>query len=96
MFGTMDGVRCEAAGFKGFEKPKAGDAEQYKKLTPQPYQRSWAMRYGNFGSHICAMRTKFATEYVGKILLTGKPPVDPDDAAAAPTTRPVEAKAALQ
>jgi len=96
MFGTMDGVRCEAAGLKGFVKPISADAEQYKKLVPQPYQRTWAMKYSNVGSHICAMRTKFAKEYVAKILLTGKPPVDDDDAVAAPTTRPVEVKAALQ
>jgi hypothetical protein len=96
MFGTMDGVRCDAAGYKGFVKPDAGDADQYKKLMPQPYQRAWAMRYGNFGSHICGMRTKFVKEYVSKILLTGKPPVDQDDAAAGPTTRPIGAKAALQ
>ncbi|HEV8603819.1 MAG TPA: hypothetical protein VGQ99_00550 [Tepidisphaeraceae bacterium] len=95
MFGTMDGVRCEAAGLKGFVQPKSADAEQYRKIVPQPYQRSWAMRYGNVGSHICGMRTKFARDYVAKLLLTGKPPVD-EDAAAGPTTRPVEAKAALQ
>src|SRR5882672_4285776 len=81
MFGTMDGVRCEAAGLKGFVRPKSADSDQYKKLIPQPYQRSWAMKYGNFGSHICAMRSNFARNYVAKILLTGKPPVDDDDAA---------------
>src|SRR5438874_739504 len=96
MFGTMDGVRCEAAGFKGFVEPKSADAEEYKKLMPQPYQRSWALRYGHVGSHICGLRPKFARDYVAKLLLTGKPPVDDDDAAATPTTRPVEVKAALQ
>ena len=44
MFGTMDGVRCEAAGLKGFVKPTSADSEQYKKLVPQPYQRTWAMK----------------------------------------------------
>jgi hypothetical protein len=101
MFGTMDGVRCEAAGLKGFVQPKTADAEQYRKLIPQPYQRSWAMKYSNFGSHICGMRTRFVQDYVAKILLTGKPPVDDNDASAAPllpapTTRPVEVKAALR
>jgi hypothetical protein len=95
MFGTMDGVRTEAAGLKGFIQPKAGDAEQYKKIVPQPYQRVWALRYGNVGSHICALRPKFARDYVARLLLTGKPPADDDDAAATPTTRPVEVKAAL-
>jgi hypothetical protein len=95
MFGTMDGVRCDAAGLKGFVQPDAGDAEQYQKIVPQPYQRSWALRYGNVGSHICALRPKFARDYVARLLLTGKPPTD-DDAVAAPTTRPVEVKAALR
>jgi hypothetical protein len=95
MFGTMDGVRCEAAGLKGFVEPKTADDEQYKKIVPQPYQRSWAFKYGNVGSHICALRPKFARDYVAKLLLTGKPPTDDDDAAAAPTTRPVEIKAAV-
>ncbi len=95
MFGTMDGVRCEAAGLKGFVQPKSADAEQYRKVVPQPYQRWWAMKFGNVGSHICGMRTRFARDYVAKLLLTGKPPAD-DDAAERPTTRPVEAKAALQ
>ena len=93
MFGTMDGVRCDAAGLKGFVQPKAADAEQYKKIVPQPYQRSWALRYGNVGSHICCLRPKFARDYVAKLLLTGKPPVDEDEAAA-PTTRPAQAQAA--
>ena len=96
MFGTMDGVRSDAAGLKGFVQPKTADAEQYKKIVPQPYQRSWALRYGNVGSHICALRPKFARDYVARLLLTGKPPVEDDDAAAAPTTRPVEVKAALR
>jgi len=95
MFGTMDGVRGDAAGLKGFVQPRTADAEQYKKIVPQPYQRSWALRYGNVGSHICALRPKFARDYVARLLLTGKPPAD-DDAAAAPTTQPVAAKAALQ
>ena len=95
MFGTMDGVHSEAAGLKGFKQPATGDADQYKKIVPQPYQRAWAFKYGNVGSHICALRPKFARDYVAKLLLTGKPPVD-DDAAAAPTTRPVEAKASLR
>jgi len=96
MFGTMDGVRCDAAGLKGFIEPKTADADQYKKIVPQPYQRAWALRYGNVGSHICALRPKFARDYVARLLLIGKAPVDDDDAAAAPTTRPVETKAALQ
>jgi hypothetical protein len=94
MFGTMDGVRCDAAGLNGFVQPKACDAEQYKKLVPQPYQRGWALRYGNVGSHICGMRTKFVRDYVAKILMTGQIPSD-DDTAAKSTTRPVEVKAAL-
>jgi hypothetical protein len=95
IFGTMDGVRCDAAGLKGFVQPATGDETQYKKIIAQPYQRAWAMRYGNVGSHICGMRTRFVREYVSKILATGKIPVD-EDSAASPATRPSEAKASIR
>ncbi len=97
IFGTMDGLKCDAAGLKGFVQPKSGDVEQYKKLIAQPYQRAWAMRYGNMGSHICGMRTRFVRDYVAKILTTGKIPVD-DESAAKPATRPAsgEVKASLR
>ena len=93
LFGTIDGIRGEAAGFSGFVRPeKCEDPTQYVKLLAQPYQRTWFTKYGNAGSHICAMRPKFARDYVAPILLTGAlPEADaPEAVSATPTTRPVQ------
>jgi hypothetical protein len=80
LFGTIDGVKCEAAGVKGFVQPTSADPEQYKKLVHFPYKRTWLRTYGNAGSHICAMRYRFAKDYVGPLFLTGKAPEDPVEA----------------
>jgi hypothetical protein len=85
LFGTVDGVKCEAAGLNGFVCPRTADEEQYKKLCPQPYNKAWAIKYGNVGSHICSMRPKFAKDYVATLFLTGAPPPD-----ANPTTQPAK------
>jgi hypothetical protein len=74
VFGTIDGVRCEAAGLKGFVKPDKAEDDQYKKLVQIQYEKKWLTKYGNAGSHICAMRTKFAREFVAKVFLMGKAP----------------------
>jgi pimeloyl-ACP methyl ester carboxylesterase len=84
-FGTIDGLKVEAAGLKGFVQPPAADAEQYKKLIPQPYQKEWLLKYGNAGSHICALRPKFAREYIAPMLLNG---AQVKQTAAAPATQP--------
>lgn len=86
LFGTIDGLRVEAAGLNGFVQPKTADAEQYKKLLAQPYQKEWLAKYGNAGSHICPLRTKFAREYVAPILLNGAATAPKH--AAVPTTQP--------
>lgn len=94
MFGTVDGLKVEAAGVKGFVKPDApADAAQYEKLVHHAYDKSWALLYGNLGSHICCMRFKFARDYVATVLRTGKPPEAQAQAAArAPAaTRPAQA-----
>lgn len=83
IFGTIDGVRGDAGGYKGFERPATADEAEYAKLIHQPYDKNWLLKYGNAGSHICAMRTRFAREYVAPLLL-GK----------LPTTRPIEKTAA--
>jgi hypothetical protein len=79
IFGTIDGVHGDAGGYKGFERPQAADEAQYAKIIHQPYDKDWLLKYGNAGSHICAMRSRFAREYVAPLLL-GK----------SPTTRPVD------
>ena len=77
VFGTIDGIRSEAAGLKGFVQPgKAADPDQYKKLVHFPYHKSWAKKYGNLGSHISCMSARFVRSYVAPVLLTGKAPAD--------------------
>ena len=96
LFGTIDGVRGAAAGFNGFVRPEhCEDPTQYAKLLAQPYQRTWFTKYGNAGSHICAMRPKFVRDYVAPILLTGALPEadDADAISSLPTTRPVQTSA---
>lgn len=89
-FGTVDGVKCEAAGLNGFVKPENGDAEQYRKLSPQEYNAAWGVRYGNVGGHISCMRTKFAREYVAMLMRTGAPPANANKL---PTTQPAGERA---
>lgn len=80
LFGTIDGVKCAAAGVDGFVQPESADPEQYRKLIHYPYERAWFKTYGNAGSHICAMRYRFAREYIGPLFLTGKAPEGPVEA----------------
>jgi hypothetical protein len=68
LFGTIDGVRCEAAGKNGFEKPPTADPAQYSKLIQQPYQLAWS-RYGYIGGHIGCMGTPFVEAIVAPLML---------------------------
>jgi len=79
LFGTMDGVKSDAAGLVGFVRPESADKTQYMKLIAMPYDSDW-MRIGNIGDHIGSMSEQFAKEFLAKILLTGNIP--------APTTSP--------
>ena len=76
-FGTIDGVKCDAAGRWGFEMPDTADARQYEKLVPMPYKAEW-MRDGNLGEHIGALSRRFSRNTLAP-LVTGMP-----------TTRPVQ------
>jgi pimeloyl-ACP methyl ester carboxylesterase len=58
-FGTIDGVRCEAAGRWGFVAPEGADEKAYEKLVQVPYDAKW-MRDGNIGDHIGPMGKTFA------------------------------------
>lgn len=69
MFGTMDGVQCEAAGLVGFKMPGNADADQYKKLVSEPYQDAWADKYDNWGDHIGVMQRPFVAAVVAPLLL---------------------------
>jgi hypothetical protein len=77
IFGTIDGIKCDAAGLNGFVMPPGADAGQYRKIAPCPYQLEWAREYGNVGSHICPLRRKFAREYIAVLFRTGRPPNAP-------------------
>lgn len=88
LFGTMDGQKGEAAGLKGFIIPEQADLRQYRKLVPHAYKLEWFLRYGNAGTHMCALMPRFAREYVGTILKTGAAPEE------FPATRPAQVPAA--
>ena len=68
MFGTIDGVRCDAAGRIGFQKPAGADDAQYAKLIHRPYQSAWS-RYGHVGGHIGCMGAPFVQAIVGPAML---------------------------
>ena len=73
-FGTIDGVKCEAAGKCGFVRPAAADAAQYEKLVQVPYTSEW-MRDGNIGDHIGPMSRPFSAKVLAPIVLGGDSPV---------------------
>jgi hypothetical protein len=88
MFGTIDGVKSESAGLKGFVKPHGADETQYEKLVPLPYNPQW-MQYNNIGDHIGSMSRAFSREIVAPLVREGKVPE-----LAPATTQPVGAEAA--
>jgi pimeloyl-ACP methyl ester carboxylesterase len=73
-FGTIDGVKTDAAGRVGFRKPAhPADPDQYAKLIQFPYDSAW-MKLGNVGDHIGWMTRPFAREVIAPALLEGKIP----------------------
>jgi hypothetical protein len=68
LFGTIDGVRTDAAGRVGFTKPQGADDRQYAKLIAKPYEPAWA-RFGNIGGHVGSMTVPFAHAVIGPIML---------------------------
>jgi hypothetical protein len=87
VFGTIDGVKSDAAGRVGFVRAANADAGQYEKLVQVNYDPAW-LKLGNAGDHIGPMNTRFAREVLAPLLLTGKPPH------IAPATRPTSSPAA--
>jgi pimeloyl-ACP methyl ester carboxylesterase len=83
LFGTIDGVKTEAAGKVGFRQPAGADAQEYKKLVQLPHQQNWIRQYGNSGEHIGAMNRTFAREVIAPLILTGKMPATQPEAAGA-------------
>ncbi len=77
LFGTVDGVKSDAAGKVGFIPPADADAitrKAYEKLIERPYDRSW-MRLGNVGNHIGSMVPPFAAKVLTPLLLPEMPGV---------------------
>jgi len=73
-FGTIDGVKTNAAGLKGFVQPdSAADPLQYAKLVALPYNPEW-VKYNDFGDHIGPMSRAFSRSIIGPILLHGTIP----------------------
>jgi len=71
MFGTIDGVKTDAAGRVGFTKPpKAVDPRQYEKLVSIGFDPAW-IRLSNIGDHIGPMMRPFAREVLAPLLRTG-------------------------
>jgi pimeloyl-ACP methyl ester carboxylesterase len=75
LLGTIDGVKEEAAGLRGFTKPKGADDTQYAKLVPMDYEPGW-MQFGNIGDHIGPMGETFAEKVISRIL-QDRPPEQP-------------------
>jgi hypothetical protein len=98
MFGTIDGVKSDAAGRVGFAKPAAADDAAYAKLVAVPYDPAW-MRLRNIGDHVGPMMRPFAKEVIARLLLTGELPVvmplttQPTAATQPAATRPAAAPA---
>jgi pimeloyl-ACP methyl ester carboxylesterase len=73
LLGTIDGVKEDASGLKGFTKPEGADDAQYAKLVPMPYRAEW-MDLGNIGDHVGPMGRTFAREVISLIVQGREPP----------------------
>jgi hypothetical protein len=67
MFGTIDGVRGDAAGLGGFVIPPGADPLLYEKLIGRPYETGWT-QYDNWGEHIGALSRPFAAAVLAPLL----------------------------
>jgi pimeloyl-ACP methyl ester carboxylesterase len=73
-FGTIDGVKTEAAGRVGFDASHASNRAEYRKLMEISYDPAW-MQLNNAGDHVGPMHRKFARVIIGPLLKTGELPV---------------------
>ena len=71
MFGTIDGIKTDAAGRVGFTKPQsAADPRQYEKLVSIGFDPAW-IPFSNIGDHVGPMMRPFAREVLAPLLRTG-------------------------
>lgn len=82
MFGTIDGIRTEAAGLVGFKRPAAVDGKAYAKLVQIGYDKRW-MAMANIGSHIGSMSRPFSQKILAPLMIADLGPHGP-------TTLPAE------
>jgi pimeloyl-ACP methyl ester carboxylesterase len=68
LFGTIDGVKSEAAGLVGFREPHDSDKDQYKKLVQKPYYKGW-IAFENIGNHVGCMSQPFAQNILAPMLI---------------------------
>ncbi len=76
LFGTIDGIKTDAAGRVGFVQPATANAEQYRKLIELPYQSTWT-HYHNLGDHVGGMTRAFGMSVLTPLLLSGVLPITP-------------------
>ena len=95
MFGTVDGVKVEAAGKVGFTPPPNADKQQYeRKLVQIPYRSDW-VKLGNIGDHIGGLSRPFAKEVLAPLLARNQLPAAPPVEATAAGSSPAAAAAPL-
>lgn len=68
LFGTMDGVKTDAAGRVGFRMPAGADPRQYEKLTTFRYAQGWRWTYGYGGGHFDCLAPRFASGFIAPLL----------------------------
>lgn len=91
MFGTIDGLKTDAAGRVGFTQPRSADAGEYAKLDQMPYDPAWE-KHGNYGDHIGAMAPRFARDVIVPLVFAETAKPQAESRAAGPATLPVEAR----
>ncbi len=91
LFGTIDGVKAEAAGKNGFRLPDNAAAATRKlyddRLVPKPYDPAW-LQYGNIGDHLGVLRRPFSQAILTPTVLADLPPKRPAALTTRPTTPP--------
>ena len=83
MFGTVDGVKVEAAGKVGFKAPPNADKQQYEKLVQIAYRSDW-VKLGNIGDHIGGLSRPFAKAVLAPLLARDELPSATETTAAGP------------
>ena len=90
-FGTIDGVKCDAAGRCGFVLPPTADRAAYEKLVQVPYAAQW-MDLDNLGDHVGPLRGPFARDVLAPVV-RGEAPEFTTMPTVRATTRPTTAPA---